>query len=408
MACTAGVVGLLTSRALVALSPVTGVVAALANPALSRALGQWLRLRTVWAPAAMYALLLLSGFHTEQWNVWRHETFRLLPWLGVPLAFGVAVPLTKRQRSGIGLLYVTGFVLVALATLGQYFLDPAAANKAFGLGQSLPSVTGIFHIHFGLMLALAAFFALLLRHNSHTPGLRLGLLIAAAVCVVTLHLLAYRTGLLVFYVMALLEALRLLLRKRLLLGLGVLFLLVASPLVAYHTLEPVHQRLDATIWDVQQIQLGHDINEYSLSRRLAAWQTALTVAQAHPWLGVGPADAYQAMMNQYSWKNFGLRPENRVMVHNQYLHQLLSGGIVGLSVWLLVLFGPLMQPSLRRNPYVYHFLLMEATAMLVDSLLELQIGFNLFVFLYGFIVVATERRVSQEAETLKPSALPTV
>nr|WP_281062600.1 O-antigen ligase family protein [Hymenobacter wooponensis] len=259
------------------------------------------------------------------------------------------------------------------------------------------------------MLALAAFFALLLRRNALVaPALRLGLLLAASLCVLTLHLLAYRTGLLVFYVMAVLDALHLIMRRRLLLGLGVLLLLVAAPWIAYHTLGSVHQRMDATIWDVQQIQLGHDINEYSLSRRIAAWQTALTISEAQPWLGVGSADAYVAMMDQYSWKDFGLRPENRVMVHNQYLHQLLGGGIVGLCLWLLVLFGPFMQPSLRRNPYVYHFLLMEATAMLVDSLLELQIGFNLFVFLYGFIVVATERRVSQEAETLKPSALPTV
>jgi O-antigen ligase len=409
LACAAGVAGLLTSRALVALSPVTGVVAALANPALGQAVRQWLRLRTSWAPAALYCLLLLSGFYTEQWDVWRHETYRLLPWLGVPLAFGVAVPLTKRQQFGIGLLYVSGTVLVGLATLGQYFLDPAAANKAFGLGQSLPSVTGIFHIHFGLMLALAAFFALLLRRSGYaSPMLRVSLLLAAVLSVITLHLLAYRTGLLVFYMMALLNALHLMVKRRLLLGLGMLLVLTAAPWVAYYTLEPVRQRFNATRWDLEQIQLGHDINEYSLSRRIAAWQTALTVAKSHPWLGAGPADAYQAMMKQYEQKDFGLRPENRVMVHNQYLHQLLGGGIVGLTLWLLVLFGPFMQPRLRRNPYVYHFLLLEATAMLVDSLLELQIGFNLFVFLYGFIVVATERYVSQEAETLKPSALPTV
>jgi O-antigen ligase len=409
LACAAGVAGLLTSRALVALSPVTGVVAALVNPALRRTLGQWLRLRTVWAPAALYLLLLLSGFYTEQWGVWRHESYRLLPWLGVPLAFGVAVPLTSRQRFGIGLLYVGGAVLIGVATLGQYFLDPGAANIAFGLGHSLPSVTGIFHIHFGLMLALAGFFALLLRRSTYaTAALRWALLIAAGLCVLTLHLLAYRTGLFVFYTMALLNALHLLLRRRLLLGLGVLFLVICGPWLAYNTLEPVHQRLNATLWDVQQIQLGHDINEYSLSRRIAAWQNAITLAKEHPWLGVGPADAYQAMMDQYTWTDFGLRPENRVMVHNQYLHQLLGGGIVGLSLWLLVLFGPFMQPALRRNPYVYHFLLMEATAMLVDSLLELQIGFNLFVFFYGFIVVAAERRVSQAAELPKPSAHRTV
>jgi O-antigen ligase len=114
------------------------------------------------------------------------------------------------------------------------------------------------------------------------------------------------------------------------------------------------------------------------------------------------------MMEQYNRVDFGLLPENRVMIHNQYLHQLVGGGMVGLVLWLLVLFGPFMQPALRRNPYVYHFVFMQATAMLVDSLLELQIGFNLFVFCYSFLVVAAERCATSEAETGKPSALRTV
>jgi O-antigen ligase len=215
LACAAGVAGLLASRALVALSPVVGVLAALANPALGQSLWGWLRLRTVWAPAALYVLLLLSGLYTQEWAVWRHETFRLLPWLGVPLAFGVAVPLSRRQRFGIGCLYVGGAALIGAATLGQYFLNADVANQAFGVGQSMPSITGIFHIHFGLMLALASFFAVLLRRSAYaTPLLQLGLVIVAVICIATLHLLAYRTGLLVFYAMALLDVLHLLLKRR--------------------------------------------------------------------------------------------------------------------------------------------------------------------------------------------------
>jgi O-antigen ligase len=38
--------------------------------------------------------------------------------------------------------------------------------------------------------------------------------------------------------------------------------------------------------------------------------------------------------------------------------------------------------------------------MLVDSLLELQIGFNLFVFLYSFLLVAGERRSQQATVNL--------
>ncbi|SNR45630.1 O-antigen ligase family protein [Hymenobacter mucosus] len=408
LASVAGVTGLLASRALVALCPIVGVLAAATNPQIRRTLPQWIRLQSVWAPALLYAVLLVSCLYTDDWPVWRHEVYRQLPWLAVPFTFAVAAPLSERQRCAVGSLYVVGTALVGMATLGVYFLDAAAANVAFGLGQSLPSVTGIFHIHFGLMLALAAFLGLLLRRNSYTPPpVRWALVVSVILAVLTLHLLAYRTGLLAFYVMLVVEAVRLLLRRRVLGGVALLCALSVVPWLAYQTLEPVQQRMHATIWDVQQFQQEHDINQYSLSRRFAAWKTAVIVAQQHPWLGVGPADAYQAMMRQYEWQSFGLEPENRVMVHNQYLHQLVAAGVVGLSLWLLVLFGPLMKPALRQNAYVYRFLLIQATAMLVDSLLQLQIGFNLFVFFYGFLVVANERRAACTSVG-KPSVCPTV
>lgn len=402
LACVAGVVGLLASRALVALAPVAGVVAALANPDLRRQVPQWLRLRTVWAPAGLYVLLLLSGLYTHEWAVWRHELFRQLPWLGVPLVFGLAVPLTGRQRFGVGSLFVVGLALVGAATMGQYLRDPAAANEAFRLGHNLPSVTRIFHIHFGLMLALAVYFGFrMARHDLAPRPLRMVLGLSVAICIVVLHVLAYRTGLLAAYLLLLVEALlALLVRRRFWLGAALLLALALGPWLAYRTLGSVRERLNTTLYDLEQFERHHDINGFSLSRRLAAWQTATVIVRRHPVLGVGPADAYAAMMDQYSWRSYGLRIENRVMIHNQYLHQLVAGGLVGLALWLLVLLGPLGQPTLRRNSYVYRFLLLQGAAMLTDSLLELQISFNLFVFLYGFLIVAAERRVRQSP---KPS-----
>ncbi|RYU84407.1 O-antigen ligase family protein [Hymenobacter persicinus] len=393
LACVAGVVGLLASRALVALSPLVGVAAVLANPRLRAALPYWGRNTSTIVLTLLYALLLLGGFYTTATAIWKHEIFRQLPLLGVPLAFTLAVPLSGRQRFGVGALFVGGVALIGAATLGKYLLNPAAANELIGVGQNVASVTRIFHIHFSIMLALAFYFGLLLSRSPYARPVLRGLLRAAAVtAVLVLHVLAYRTGLLVFYVMLLADVVYLVVAKRqFLLGLALLLALVAAPVLAYKSLESVRQRYKATRYDIEQFYYGHDINDYSLAKRLAAWETARTIAANHPWLGVGAADAYAAMMEQYAYRDFGVLPKNRVMIHNQYLHYLVSSGITGLFLWLLVLLGPLAQPRQRRNPYVWHFLLILGTAMLVDSLLEIQIGFNLFVFLYGFLVVATER-----------------
>jgi len=398
LACVAGVVGLLAARALVSLSPVVGLLAVLANPHLRRDLPHYARNGAAMRAAAMYALFIVSGLYTSEWPEWRHKTFRLLPWVGVPLVFALAVPLGGRQRLAVGSCFVLGTAVVALATLAQFLRDPAAGNEAIRIGQNMPSVTRIFHIHFGVMLGLTFFCGLQLRREALAgPLLRAALLLAAAGAAITIHVLAYRTGLLVFYAGLLAEALRLVLRRRRALGLGLLLLLAGGPWLAYRALTPVQQRWDSTRWDVEQFVLGHDLNEYSLARRLVAWQTAGALVRQHPLLGVGPADAYAAMMEQYAWRDFGLRPANRVMIHNQYLHYLVGSGAVGLGLWLALLLWPLAQPRQRRNPYIRQFLLVLGTAMLVDSLLELQIGFNLFVFGYGFLVVAGERRWRQPA-----------
>ena len=392
LASAAGVVGLLASRALVALSPVAGVVAALLNPNVRRDWPLYLRNGAAMRAAAMMGFLLLTGLYTSEWTVWRHELFRSLTWLGVPLAFTLAVPLTGGQRRAVGALFVLGTAAVGLATLGKYWLDPASGNEAIHIGQNVQAVTGIFHVFFGVLLALSAFWGAVLAWQMPAKLILRGVLwVGAAVAAVALHVLAYRTGLLVFY-MALLACAVWLLRRRVALGLGGLLLLVLLPWLAYTQMESVHQRVRATIFDAEQFEKGHDLNNFSLSKRLMAMQASLVVIRQHWLLGVGPADTHAAMRSQYGWQSYGLQRANQADVHSQYLETLLGGGVVGLALWLAVVFWPLTKAWARRDPYLCLFLTIQAATMLVTDVLSLQIGLNLFVFGYGFLVVAGERR----------------
>ncbi|GAB3736237.1 hypothetical protein GCM10027594_17310 [Hymenobacter agri] len=393
LASLAGVMGLLAARSLVALAPVTGVLAVLANPTLRRDLPGYYRNGAAMRAAALVAFLLVSGLYTSESTVWRHELFRSLPWLAVPMAFTLAVPLTRWQRLTVGALFVLGTSAVGIATMAYYLVDAARFNQAINAGQNLEAVTRLFHIPFGIMLALAFFWGLLLRRNPLAgPVLRTALLAAAAGALLVLHVLAYRTGLLVLYVGLLAYVGWLLSSRHVLLGVALLAGLLLVPLLAYHSLDSVRQRVAGSIWDVQKYTLGQDMNNYSLARRLAAIETAGNVISQHWLLGVGPADTHVAMQEQYAWHDFGLRPANRVEVHNQYLEALMGGGVLGLGLLLALLFWPLLRPGPRRNPAIVCFLIAQATAMLVVDSLSLQIGLNLLVFGYGFLVVAQERK----------------
>ena len=393
LASLAGVVGLLASRALVALSPVVGVLAVLANPHLRRDLPGYFRNGAAMRAAAIVGFLLLTGFYTSEWAAWRHELFRSLTWLGVPLAFAVAVPLSSRQRLAVGASFVLATAAAGLGTVGKYFFDPARANEAIRIGQNVEAITHLLHIWFGVLLALSFFWGLLLRRQPLAgPWLRGALTVGVVVAVLTLHVLAYRTGLVVFYAGLLGSIVWLLLRRQVVWGLGLLLLLGAGPWLAYRALPSVRERVAATVYDVEQFQYEHDINNYSLARRLTAVKAANLIIRQHWLLGVAPADSHAAMLSQYSWKNYGLDPENQVDIHNQYLETLLGGGVVGLALWLVVVFWPLTHSWARRDPYVGVFILLQAALMLVANILSLQIGLNLFVFGYGFLVVAGERR----------------
>jgi O-antigen ligase len=407
LACVAGIAGLLASRALIAIAPIVGVVAAMANPGFLRALPNYFRNGAAMRAAAIPAFLLLTGLYTSNWATWRHELFRDLVWLGVPLAFAVAVPLAGWQRLAVGSTFVLGTAAVGLATLGKYLFDSAAAAEAIRVGQNMPAITHIFHIAFGVMLALAFFAGLLLRSHPRAGWvLRVALVAAAAATAIALHVLAYRTGLLVFYAGLLALVLRVLARRHVALGLALLAALALAPWLAYQLLPTVHERVNGTLWDVSQYTNGNDINEYSVARRLAALKTASNIAGEHWLLGVGPADVRDAMMAQYDWQSLGLRVENRVEVHNQYVQALLGGGVPGVALLLGLLCWPFAQGWARRNTAVCLFLVIEATAMLVDSVLDLQIGLNFFVFGYGFLVVAGERKSREQLMASKPQTEP--
>ena len=395
LAALAGVVGLLAARSLVAIAPIVGVVAVLANPNLRRDFPLYFRNGAALRAAALVVFLLITGLYTSEWAVWRHELYRSLTWLAVPLAFTLAVPLTRWQRLTVGSFFVLGTAAVGLATLGQYLLDPARANEAIRIGQNMQAITRIFHIPFGVMLAQAFFWGLLLRRDALAgPVLRWVLLAAAGAAAITLHVLAYRTGLLVLYVGLLAYAAWLLARRHRAIGLGLVLLVVAGPWLAYQSLYSVRQRWGTTLWDVEQYTQRHDINNYSLARRLAAIETASAIIKQHWLVGVAPADTHAALMDQYQWRDLGLKAANRVEVHNQYLEALLGGGVIGLALLLALLFWPLTQPVMRRNLAVYLFIVVQATAMLVVDSFSLQIGLNLFVFGYGCLIVARERVIN--------------
>jgi O-antigen ligase len=366
--------------------------------------GTWTKLKTVkqspelLALLAFFLLIPLSFYHTEAKLLFK-QMHRYAVFFLIPVAFWVLPPLRPKQLYSLLAGFVvltTGFVT---GTAIYYFQNFEEQNRLFHMGVSPKTIDtifgiyfgGIFHIHFGMMIAMSIFWAINLFRSKivlwHKAEKYL-LLGCAVVLFLGLHVLAYRTGALVFYITLLLTAISFIfLKRKFLFGFGLLLILGLVPFVALKTLPSVQNQIGVTLYDIEYYRKNQDINNFSISKRLAAWETAAGIAKNNWFDGVGPANVEEALQWQYGFKNFNLKPENRVMIHNQYLHVLVSSGVIGLIVFLFVMFWPVKQLLQKQDFNGAVFLCVFATGMLVDTLFELQHSRYMFVFFYALFFI---------------------
>ena len=97
--------------------------------------------------------------------------------------------------------------------------------------------------------------------------------------------------------------------------------------------------------DVRGVDITPD--NYANVERLAHWQAAINMAQAHPWLGVGFGN-YEIAYPQYDLLNWPLAQGH---AHNYYLNVFAEAGIIGLvayiTMWLVIM---ILTWHARRHP----------------------------------------------------------
>ncbi|MDW8172561.1 MAG: O-antigen ligase family protein [Anaerolineae bacterium] len=89
------------------------------------------------------------------------------------------------------------------------------------------------------------------------------------------------------------------------------------------------------VGDVRGVEITSD--NYAVIERLAHWQAAWNMAEAHPWLGVGLGN-YEVAYPVYSLVNWPLALGH---AHNYYLNILAEGGMIGLSAYVIFSIGTL-------------------------------------------------------------------
>lgn len=139
-------------------------------------------------------------------------------------------------------------------------------------------------------------------------------------------------------------------------------------------------RLHQTIWEYQNYLKSGDPTGHSITQRLEYWKTGWHIFKANLWTGVGTGDLQMEFDRQYEASQSKLTDQWRLRTHNQYLSIGAAFGILGLMLFMAMLFWPVILAIRLRDHLYLAFLATAMLSMLSEDTLETQAGVTFFAF----------------------------
>lgn len=141
---------------------------------------------------------------------------------------------------------------------------------------------------------------------------------------------------------------------------------------------PVTRKRFALLIEIIQAD-EEELTEYSGGKRILIWQITKDLIAEHPIIGVGTGDATDELVKGYNNTGLSEAAELKLNTHNQYLHTLLTLGIVGFGVylyWMLSWFAL----ALRRRQWLFLTIMFFALFnMLTENVLQSNGGLMFFM-----------------------------
>ena len=139
-------------------------------------------------------------------------------------------------------------------------------------------------------------------------------------------------------------------------------------------------------------------NYDSYFARTNIWKPGLDVILTNGWIGVGIGDQQEELNASYMRHDYGTGVEFNFNMHNQYMQVMLGTGIVGLSIFLLIL-GLQLFVAIKSHNFLYlSFIVLFSLTFLTESTLSRSKGIILFTlfsfFFYYSTVISSNQRSS--------------
>ena len=134
--------------------------------------------------------------------------------------------------------------------------------------------------------------------------------------------------------------------------------------------------------DIANTQSGKSKNEF----RIVRWKAALQVIKESPILGHGAGSEIPALKREYYRRKLYNSYINELNAHNEYLSLLIKFGIVGLVIFLCMLFWG-FNYAIRENDFVFlSFLIIITLVSISENILDVNKGVFFYSFFFSFFM----------------------
>ena len=146
-----------------------------------------------------------------------------------------------------------------------------------------------------------------------------------------------------------------------------------------------------------QLNYAENPNGHSLLQRFEYWKAGLSLASSNWLFGVGSGDVQDAFNRYYDVSNSPLTEENRRRAHNQFLTYWISFGIIGLLLFLCLLFLFIRFNYQQKSILGLLFIVIAIASFFIEDTLETQTGVTFFALFLGLFLVPTNKNSVAEA-----------
>lgn len=162
-------------------------------------------------------------------------------------------------------------------------------------------------------------------------------------------------------------------------GLAVIALLSVTRIDAFQ------KRYVATL--KEDLNLG-SVNRVQPESRAYRWDQALQLSYASPVIGYGSGSEKRILKERYFEKKLYRSYLQQLNAHNQYISFLLKTGIIGLLVFLAVLYMGVAAAWRRRDAIFCCFMLLITIVSISENILDVNKGIFFYAFFFSFFLQA--------------------